>query len=528
MHRFAVLGLVILPLWPASASANDTPRRGGELAFVVPAEPRSYDAHAQDSLALIQVAAPHYNTLLRVDPFDPSATKLVGDLAESWTVAADGLSYTIKLRHGVKFHDGTDLTSRDVKASYDKIIFPPAGIASARKGAYEVVEAVQAPTADTVVFRLTWPSGAFLSSLASPWNWIYKADVLAADMRWYESHVLGTGPFVFVEHVRGSHWVGRKSPDYWDTAKPYLDGYRALFVADPAAQVAAIQSERAMLQFHGFAPTAGHALADALGPKIRIEQGPWNCAALVAMNHERTPFGNKRVRRALTLAIDRYRLSRALSTTAIVGGVAGVQLPGTPYATPPATLAKLAGYSHDIEASRAEARRLLREAGVADGFAFTLTNRAVEPYDALGDRLIEQWRTIGLEVTQKIIEPARYPAVLRGGRFHVAMDVQCGYIVEPDVDLHKFLSTTLSPANHGRYTDKALDELYARQSRAVDPEERTKYVRAFERQLLDEEAHYLYTVRWHRVVPLLARVRGWTITPSDYVNHQLDTVWLAE
>ena len=78
--------------------------------------------------------APHYNTLLQVDPFDPTGTKPVADLAESWTISKDGLLYTFKLRRGVKFHDGSEMTSKDVKASYDKIIFPPAGILSDRKG----------------------------------------------------------------------------------------------------------------------------------------------------------------------------------------------------------------------------------------------------------------------------------------------------------------------------------------------------------------------------------------------------------
>ena len=76
----------------------------------------------------------------------------------------------------------------------------------------------QAPDPQTVVFRLKWPSGSFLFSLASPWNWIYKADVLAKDMRWYENNILGTGPFLFVEHVRGAHWVGKKNPNYWARA----------------------------------------------------------------------------------------------------------------------------------------------------------------------------------------------------------------------------------------------------------------------------------------------------------------------
>ena len=86
----------------------------------------------------------------------------------------------------------------------------------------------------------------------------------------------------------------------------------------------------------------------------------------------------------------------------------------------------------------------------------------------------------------------------------------------------------LFDSNFSRYKDAALDELFLKQARAVDPEERKKFLRAFEKRLLDEEAHYIYALQWHRIVPHSAKVRGWTITPSHYLNQQLDTVWLAE
>jgi len=85
-----------------------------------------------------------------------------------------------------------------------------------------------------------------------------------------------------------------------------------------------------------------------------------------------------------------------------------------------------------------------------------------------------------------------------------------------------------NPANYSRYKDSVLDDLYLKQSRAVDVEERIKYIRAFEKRLLDEEAHYLMTLQWHRIVPHSAKVRGWQVTPSHYLNNTLDVVWLTE
>src|SRR5690242_16608218 len=96
-----------------------SPRNGGELVFVVPSEPPSYDGHREETFGLNHPIAPFYNTLLRVDPNDKTGTKPAPSLAESWTVSQDGRTYTFKIRKGVKFHDGSDMTSRDIKASYD-------------------------------------------------------------------------------------------------------------------------------------------------------------------------------------------------------------------------------------------------------------------------------------------------------------------------------------------------------------------------------------------------------------------------
>src|SRR5216683_2426732 len=350
MRRYlSILAIAIVAVMlTGPAAAQEKPRYGGELVFAVPSEPPSYDAHREETFGVIHPLAPHYNTLLRPDPTDRTATKIVGDLAESWTISKDGRTYTLKLRRGVKFHDGSEMTSKDAKASYDKIIFPPAGVASNRKGEYSDVEAVQAPDPYTVVFRIKWPSASFLNSLAS-------------------------------------HWVGKKNPNYWDKGKPYLDGYRAIFITDSAAQVAAVRGERAMIQFRGFSPAERDSIVQALGPRAAVQESPWNCVIMVAMNHEKKPLDDKRVRKALTLALDRYQGSQALSKIAIVKEVGGIQVPGTTYATPAAELEKLAGYGRDIKKAREEARRLLKEAGVPDGLSLVYKNRGIPmQYEPVG------------------------------------------------------------------------------------------------------------------------------------------------
>ncbi len=511
------------PAPPASAAE---PRRGGELVFIVGAEPPSFDGHRESTFAMLHWTAPHYSLLVKFDP--ENYPNIIGDVAESWTISPDGLTYTFRLRDGVRFHDGSLLTARDVKATYDKIIFPPQGVVSARRASYSAVDSVEAPDPRTVVFHLKYPQAAMLSLLASPWNFIYKADILESDPRWYERNILGSGPFRFVEYVPGSHWIGQRFEDYYDKGKPYLDGFRAIFIRDPSAQVAAIRGGRAHIEFRGFAPPQRDDLVRAMGNDVVVQESPWTCSLYVAFNTERPPFNDRRVRRALTLAVDRWEGSRALSQLAIVKEVGGLQRPGAPYAMPESELVKLAGFGRDINAARDEARRLLREAGIPEGWSFTLKNRDVPmPYEPVGVFLIDQWRRIGLNVTHLPQETGPFTNDLRSGDFEASVDFNCDYLDEPDLQLGKFLSANRSPANFGRYNDPVLDDLYDRQSREQNVEARKQLVWQYERYVLDEQVYAMTVLWWHRIIPHSAKVHGWKITPNHYVNQDLATVWLA-
>src|SRR5262245_38729418 len=129
LWRVPTLALLIgslLMAVAAAAPAAETPRRGGILLAAIGADAPGLDPHQEQTFATLQPLAPLYSTLLQIDPY--SYPNVIGDVATEWKTSPDGLTYTFSIRQGVRFHDGSPLTAADVKASYDKIIFPPEGV----------------------------------------------------------------------------------------------------------------------------------------------------------------------------------------------------------------------------------------------------------------------------------------------------------------------------------------------------------------------------------------------------------------
>ena len=189
------LAVMVALATPAAVQAADTPRHGGILLAVIGADPPSLDPHQESTFATMQLVAPLYSTLVQIDPH--AYPKIIGDAASEWKISPDALTYTFKIRPGIRFHDGSPLTAADVKATYDKIITPPEGVRSVRKNAYAAVTSVEAPDAGTVVFKLKFPSASLLENLASPWNVIYPKKYLDKDPNYFKLNVVGSGPFKF-------------------------------------------------------------------------------------------------------------------------------------------------------------------------------------------------------------------------------------------------------------------------------------------------------------------------------------------
>ena len=524
----ALLGASLTAV-PLPVPAGETPKNGGILTYVIPADaPPSFDAHRETTFATIHSAAPFYSVLIRVSPENPSSTTdFVCDLCTAMPQPTDGgKTYTFKIRGGVKFHDGSPLTAADVAASWQHIVHPPEGVLSPRESHYMMVDTVEAPDPTTVVFRLKFATSAFLPALADPYSWIYKKETLDKDPRWYEKNIVGSGPFKFAAIETGQSIKGVKNPDYYLKGLPYLDGFTGIYADKQAVRVDALRGDRAGIEFRGFPPSIRDELVGALRDKITVQESDWNCGTIMEPNHKRKPFDDVRVRRALTLAIDRWHGAPQLAKIANVRTVGGIVFPGSPLAADKEELQKIAGFWPDIEKSRAEAKRLLKDAG-AEGLSFELVNRNVDqPYKYNATWVIDEWSKIGLKVTQRVVPTGPWFEALRNGNFDVGVTGNCQSAVNPLLDVQRYLPSSVYAANYGNYEDPEEVDLYDKMLRETDPAKQRALMRDFEKYVLDTEAHEIFLLWWYRMVPHHSYVKGWKISPSHYLNQDLSTVWL--
>jgi peptide/nickel transport system substrate-binding protein len=524
---FAAAIAALATSFSTGAIAADEPKRGGTLTYVIAADaPPSFDGHREQTFAMIHPVAPFYSLLVRVNPENPSSNDFVCDLCtEMPKPTDDGKTYIFTIRDGVKFHDGSPLTAADVAASWNRIIFPPEGVASARSANYKpFVDKVENPDPKTVVFRLKFATGAFIPAIADPFNFIYKKEILDKDQHWYEKNIMGSGPFKFVSYDAGQSIKGERFADYHHKGLPYLDAIEGIFAPKEATRIAAIRADKAAIDFRGLPPSSRDELKQALGDQIAVQESDWNCGSDLFFNHKKKPFDDARVRRALTLAIDRWGGAPALSKIAVVKTVGGIVFPGSPLAATKDELQQMAGFWPDIEKSRVEAKRLLKEAG-AENLSFELLNRDVDqPYKYVGIWLVDQWSKIGVKVTQKVVATGPWFQAMRSAQYDVVHYPICRSTVNPLLDVGAYLPS--SDENYGFYDDPKVTELHDKLLHEGDPQKQHALMVDFQKQVMDTEAHATKVIWWNRIVPYRSYVKGWKISPSHFLNQDLSTVWL--
>ncbi|MBO0742240.1 MAG: ABC transporter substrate-binding protein, partial [Hyphomicrobiaceae bacterium] len=209
------------------AAPEPNPKRGGVLRYGITSRPPHFDVHQSGTINSLGCQGCMFDNLIRRDPRDSGKT-IIPDLAHSWQISKDGKTYTFFLRKDVLFHDGAELTAEDVKATYDRISKPPAGISIPRSILFSSVSEINVRDKYTIEFNLSQPRPAnfIMSAFASGWNVIVRKKTLE-DNQYNLRRVVdipGTGPFKSKRRVENEVWVMERNDKYWNQGLPYLDG----------------------------------------------------------------------------------------------------------------------------------------------------------------------------------------------------------------------------------------------------------------------------------------------------------------
>ena len=363
-------------------------------------EPDNYDCHANISFAFLHPIAPHYSTLLKFDA--ANYPQVVGDLAESWTVSPDRLTYTFKLRPNVLFHDGSKLTSADVKASYERIIHPPPGVVSARQVDYAAISRHRhaRPAHGRVPPELAGSGDAGEFRLALELHLqrgqARRGPAISRKRTCWEPDRLSLSSMSRASTGRGA--AGRNISG---RGGPISTAIRPISCR-PAAVMKAYESGKILAEFRGVTPAQRDELTEALGDRITVSESPWLSNLLGRLQHQ-----TRAVRRCsgATGAVARDRPLGCGGTAAEHDFLEICRRPdaaGLQHGRRrKASSSSLPGFSRDIAAARAEARRLLAEAGVHDLKLTLLVRDIPMPHFAGADLLAESWREIGVTTTQQ-------------------------------------------------------------------------------------------------------------------------------
>lgn len=522
--RFVTLGALAIATFASMqgvrAEAAETPKSGGILTIGVKSVLPTLDCHALGSPTNVVNLAPMYSTLLRFNP--SNYPEIIGDLAKSWTVSDDRLTYTFTLNNGVKFHDGSILTSADVKASYERIANPPEGVTSRRKSQVAAIQSIETPDDQTVIFRLSHPNPAMLIAFANPYGCIYSAKKLAENPKYPETKPMGTGPFEFVNYVPGSSVTYKKFKDYFVSGLPYLDGINAIFVPG-AAHVNALAGGQVDATFSQITPSGIDEVKAVQGDKWVFPVSPFNVTNMVDINTTKPPLSDVRVRKALNLALDR-RVGEAMVRVATnQKGIGVLFARDVNQGLTDDEINQLPGFNPEIDANREEAKRLLAEAGVKNLQLTLLNLNSGEPYTTLGVFVVDQMRQIGVTVKQRLVDAGGYYSGLAGLNFDLAIDANVTVSSDPTEVLTKYL-----PGDGQNYTganDETLQNLYDRQSEEMDAGTRRDLVKQFEKRIVDQ-AYLLPMFRSELYAAHAAFVKGWKILPSQSLNVDMREVWL--
>jgi len=522
-----------------AAEAQETPspirpdpaaKRGGTLRYGILSAPAHFDLHQSGTVANIGAQSPMYDCLIRRDPRDGQT--IIPDLAWKWDIAPDGKKYTFYLRKGVKFHDGADFTAEDVKATYERIVRPPKGVVIPRSSLFTTVGDIVILDPHRIEFRMTEPrpKAFMLGSFASGWNIIVRKKSLddnQGNLRQVMNYP-GTGPFKHVSRQDKEVWIMERNANYWNKGLPYVDKLEVYHLAP-------------------FSPELGSSfLAGKIDYARLLDPVSWrkakempNVTAAVFnqsviqafwMNMKKNKaLADPRVRRAIHLAMDRPTLVDVVKDTAPMQ-IGGFVYPFHEMSTPKAELVKRLGYQTDIKPAVQEARRLMKEAGYAQGIKgldFMVRDIATFKLWAVAIQAMLK-ENINIETNLRTVQTSVWFDEATAGSFDLAISAIVSSVMDPS-DYFTAWYGQYGPQNYSGWNNEQFQALSKQIDRELDPAKRTVMVRKAE-DIMEQDPP-LIPISYEQIYDAYYnKVKGQN--PSTFFGIydvcRWDNVWLAQ
>ncbi len=493
----ATLGLLGRPR-PVRAQA--APKAGGTLTAGVAADAATLDPHMSGSSFDRQLFHALYNPLVNID----RDLKIVPDLAESWEVP-DPATYVFRLRKGVRFHDGTELTAEVAKWNFERMM----GEKSQRRSELTPVDHVEVVDPVTVRIKLKTPFAPFLSLLTDRAGMMVSRAAVEKHGADFATHPVGTGPFGLVEWVRKDHVTLKKFPGYFKPGLPYLDGLNFRVIPDDSVKLTNLR-------------TGAVDIIDAIPPKDvgTVKRDPQivftESAGLgysdVILNLKRAPFASAALRQALAVAIDRDAIQRVIFFNT-----------GRPSQGPiaPGHFAYEPAFA-PFKADPARVKAKLAEGGEPNGFSFTMKVINTPLQIQIAQLLQAQAREAAIDVKIELLDFTTLLSQLRAKDFAAILIWWSGRI-DPDGNMFPQFITG-GAFNDGSYANPAVDKALTTGRTSLDPKVRAAAYREAQKLIAEEVAmvflHHDAILIGHR-----KPVQGFVNLPDGMLH--LERVWLS-
>jgi len=468
-----------------------------------------------------------YEVLENLVAFKPGSFTIVPELAQKWNVSGDGRTWTFTLRPNAKFSDGTPADADAVKFNFDRwrLVSDPAHgnftyvyYPDVFGGFPGKIADVRAKDPRTVVFTLTSPDGPFLRDIAEPAFGIGSPAAIRKDPQAFQRKPVGSGPYMLAEWVRDDHMTLQANPTYdGPGAKPTIPTVIIRDIPDQATSVLSI--EKGDIQMLT-APRPDDAKALAKNSSVVVAEQPPNNTAYMAMNMEKKPFNDLRVRRAIAYALDLPAIVHGLYSSSAV--VADNWTPQAILGNNPSVHI----YPHDI----AKAKALLAQAGVRNGFSTDLFYpTAPRPYMPEPQRLAEtiqaQLRTIGINVTLQPYEFGVFLDKVRNGEHQMCLIGWSGDNGDPDNFFYPLLDQDSAhkgtAQNYSFWRDPAFHQLMIEGQLTTD-EAKRKLIYQQANAMVHDQVPAISIV--HTAVPMIVSANVAGYVPSPDTEYHFETM----